>query len=60
MEADEALLNLLRKCESTSRPICFETIDVILCNKDADKMVRQLTGKNVDEAYRQTKRAQLD
>jgi len=57
---ETVLLQLLIKCESTSRPICFETIDVILRNKDADKMVRELTGKPVDEAYRQTKIIQLD
>ena len=47
-----ALLSLLKKCETTARPICFETIDVILRNKDADRMVRQMTGKPVDEIYR--------
>lgn len=60
MEADQVLLNLLRKCESASRPICFETIDVILRNKDADKQVKLLIGKEVDEAYRQMQIVQLD
>lgn len=57
MEANDnlALLTLLKKCESTAQPICFEIIDVILNNKDADKMVKQMTGQPVDEAYRQTK-----
>ena len=54
------MLGLLRKCESAARPICFETIDVILRNKDADKMVHHLTGREVDEAYRQMKIVQLD
>jgi len=48
------------KCEQSARPICFETIDVILCNKDADKMVQQLTGKPVDDAYRTQKVIELD
>jgi len=59
-KADSLLLSLLKKCESASRPICFETIDVILRNKDADKMVLRLTGKPVDEAFRQMKVVQLE
>ena len=52
VDKDTELMNLLRKCEETSRPICFETIDVILRNKDADKIVKELTGMPVNEAYR--------
>ena len=52
MDKDTELMNLLRKCEEASRPICFETIDVILRNKDADKIVKELTGMPVNEAYR--------
>ena len=33
---------------------------MILRNKDADKMVHHLTGREVDEAYRQMKIVQLD
>ena len=54
------MLELLKKVESASRPICFETIDVILKNKDADKIVKQLTGKTVNEAFRQKKIRELD
>ena len=39
VDKDTELMNLLRNCEQASRPICFETIDVILRNKDADKIV---------------------
>ena len=54
------MLVRLERCEKAARPICFETIDVILRNKDADRLVQQLTGKAVDEEYRQTKIEQLD
>ena len=54
------MLNLLVRVETAARPICFETIDVILRNKDADRVVGELTGKPVDEAYRQMKHVQLD
>ena len=54
------LMRLLRKCEESARPICFETVDVILRNKDADKIVKELTGVAVNEAYRQEKIHQLD
>ena len=53
-------MRLLRKCEESARPICFETVDVILRNKDADKIVKELTGVAVNEAYRQEKIHQLD
>ena len=43
VDKDSELMNLLKNCDETSRPICFETIDVILRNKDADKIVKQLT-----------------
>ena len=43
-ERDAILIDLLRNCEEASRSICFETIDVILRNKDADKIVKELTG----------------
>ena len=59
-ESNAALIDLLKKCEEAARPICFETIDVILRNKDADKMIKELTGKVVDEAYRQKKIKQLE
>ena len=52
VDKDTELMNLLKNCEEASRPICFETIDVILRNKDADKMVQELTGMPVNEAYR--------
>ena len=52
VDKDTELLNLLKDCEEASRPICFETIDVILRNKDADKIVQELTGMPVNEAYR--------
>ena len=60
VDKDSELMNLLRNCEEASRPICFETIDVILRNKDADKIVQELTGMPVNEAYRQKKIRQLD
>lgn len=60
VDKDTELMNLLRNCEEASRPICFETIDVILRNKDADKLVQELTGMPVNEAYRQKKIRQLD
>ena len=60
VDKDTELMNLLRKCEEAARPICFETIDVILRNKDADKIVKELTGMPVSEAYRQKKIRQLD
>ena len=60
VDKDSELMNLLKNCDETSRPICFETIDVILRNKDADKIVKQLTGMPVNEAFRQKKIRQLD
>ena len=57
---EAALLHLLQKSELASRPICFETIDVITGNRDAEKIVCELTGRPVDEAYRETKLLQLE
>ena len=59
-DKETILLELLKQCEVAARPICFETIDVILRNKDADRVVFEMTGKPVDEAYRQLKIAQLE
>ena len=60
VDREEELMCLLRNCEEAARPICFETVDVILRNKDADKIVKELTGEAVNEAYRQMKIRQLD
>ena len=54
------LLALLKRCEAASRPICFETIDLILGSEYANKMVEELTGQEVDEVYRSMKVVQLE
>lgn len=53
-------MTLLKKCEVAARPISFETIDVVLQNALADKIVKELTGKSVDEQYRQMMIVQLE
>ena len=60
MEASRSeidLITLLKKCEVASRPISFETIDLVQQNPHADKVVLELTGKEVDDRYRQMKSA---
>ena len=43
--------------ERASRPITFETIDLILKNKEADKIVEQLSGIAVNDDMRAKKAA---
>ena len=57
----DSLLTLLKKCELAARPIKFETIDVILRNKDAENLILTLTGRNsIDEVYRLTQLQNLE
>ena len=51
---------MLRNVERASRPITFETIDLILKNKEADKIVEQLSGIAVNDDMRAKKAAQLE
>ena len=48
---------LLRNVEKASRPITFETIDLIIKNKEADKIVEQLSGVAVSDELRNKKAA---
>ena len=54
---DDKLAQLLRNVERASRPITFETIDLILKNKEADKIVEQLSGIAVNDDMRAKKAA---
>lgn len=59
-EREEKLIALLLSVEEASRPITFETLDVILTNHDADSIVKQLTGITVTMDTRNKLAAQLD
>ena len=58
-ECDE-FLQILQDVERTSKPITFETLDLIAGNQEADKLVMELIGKEVDEKYRYEKQMQLE
>jgi hypothetical protein len=59
-QREEKMLFLLQEIEDASRPITFETLDLILTNSDADKIVGQLSGITVDMRLRNEKALQLD
>ena len=59
-DIDERLAFILQKLEVASRPITFETIDFILKNKEADKLMEKLTGLAVTEEMRSQKTQQLE
>ena len=46
--------------ERTSTSISFETLDLIAGNQEADKVVLELVGKEVDERFRNQKQMQLE
>ena len=50
-ECDE-FLKILQDVARTSVPISFETLDLIAGNQEADKVVLELIGKEVDDRYR--------
>jgi len=50
-ECDE-FLQILLDVQRTSAPISFETLDLIAGNQEADKVVLELIGKEVDDEYR--------
>ena len=50
-ESDE-FLQILLDVQRTSAPISFETLDLIAGNQEADKVVLELIGKEVDDEYR--------
>ena len=54
-DIDDRLAFILQKLEVASRPITFETIDFILKNKEADKLMEKLTGLAVTEEMRSQK-----
>ena len=54
------MFDLLKEVEEASRPICFETIDLILRNKDAEKMISSLNGQQVDDEFRKKILFQLE
>ena len=59
-DIDERLAFIIQKLEVASRPITFETIDFILKNKEADKLIEQLSGVAVTEEMRSQKTQQLE
>ena len=50
----------MQDVERTSKHIAFETLDLIAGNQEADKLVMELIGKEVDEKYRYEKQMQLE
>lgn len=50
-ECDE-FLQILLDVQRTSSAISFETLDLIAGNQEADKIVLELIGKEVDDEYR--------
>ena len=44
----DEFLEILQDVERTSRPISFETLDIVAGNREADKVVSQLIGREVD------------
>ena len=50
-ESDE-FLQILLDVQRTSMPISFETLDLIAGNQEADKVVLELVGREVNDEYR--------
>ena len=56
----DEFFEILQDIERTSRPIKFETLDIVAGNRQADKVVSQLIGREVDEKYRYRQRMELE
>ena len=56
----DEFLEILQDVERTSRPISFETLDIVAGNREAEKVVAQLIGREVDEKYRYRQKMELE
>ena len=45
-------MQILQDIERTSKPISFETLDIVAGNREAEKVVAELIGREVDDKYR--------
>ena len=50
----------MQDIERTSKPISFETLDIVAGNREAEKVVAKLIGREVDDKYRYRQRMQLE
>ena len=56
----DEFLEILEDVERTSKPISFETLDIVAGNREAEKVVAELIGREVDDKYRYRQRMQLE